>query len=253
MEPVVVERRDGVLTITINRPAVRNALDLAVAERIRDAADELDSDDQLRVGILAGAGAHFSAGMDLKSFTTGEVPVFAGRGLCGITYSPPTKPLVAAVEGCALAGGLELVLACDVVVASRSAQFGLPEVRRGLVAGAGGAVKLPQRIPFVVAMEMLLTGQPIGADRALQIGLVNRVVDDGQALESALDVARTIAANGPMAVTATKRIVCSVPAWPKAETWSRQAQITAPVYDSRDAIEGASAFVEGRSPRWQGR
>ena len=181
-QEVITERRDSVLIITINRPQARNALNRAVAEGVRDAVDELDADGQLRAAVLTGAGGTFSAGMDLKAFLNGESPSFAGRGLCGITETPPRKPLLAAVEGWALAGGFELVLACDLVIASRSARFGVPEVKRSLVAAAGGALLLPRRLPLPLALELLLTGDPIDAERAAQVGLVNRVVAEGGAL-----------------------------------------------------------------------
>ncbi len=180
-DEVLVERRGAVQLIVINRPEARNALNLAVATGIRDAVDELDADDELRAGVLTGAGGTFSAGMDLKAFLRGERPSFPGRGLCGITQTPPRKPLIGAVEGWALAGGFELVLACDLVVAGTSARFGVPEVKRSLVAAAGGALLLAQRIPRAIALEMLLTGDPIDAERAAEVGLINRLVDEGQA------------------------------------------------------------------------
>src|SRR5580704_5286942 len=202
-QEVIVERRESLMVITINRPQARNALNRAVAEGIRDAVDELDADGQLRAAVLTGAGGTFSAGMDLKAFLKGESPDFEGRGLCGITETPPSKPLLAAVEGWALAGGFELVLACDLVVASRSARFGVPEVKRALVAAAGGALLLPRRLPLPLALELILTGDPIDADRAAQIGLVNRVVAEGEALAAALDLALAISRNGPLAVAAS--------------------------------------------------
>jgi enoyl-CoA hydratase len=250
---VRVERRGAVQVITIDRPEARNALDAAVARGIADAVDELDGSAELRAGVLTGAGGTFSAGMDLKAFLRGETPVIDGRGLCGITMAPPRKPLVAAVEGWALAGGFELVLACDLVVAGRTARFGVPEVQRSLVAAAGGALLLAQRIPRAVALEMLLTGEPVDADRAAAVGLVNRVVDAGAALDAAVDLADAIAANGPLAVAATKQIVLAAPGWPEAERWARQDALTRPVFESEDALEGAAAFAERRPPRWRGR
>jgi len=205
-DEVLVERRGAVQVITINRPEARNALNGAVAVGIRDAVDELDADGDLRAGVLTGAGGTFSAGMDLKAFLKGETPSFPGRGLCGITQTPPRKPLVGAAEGWALAGGFELLLACDLVVAGASARFGVPEVTRSLVAGAGAALLLAQRVPRALALELLLTGDPIAAARAAEIGLVNRVVDDGQALDEAVGLAMRIAANAPLAVMATKQI-----------------------------------------------
>src|SRR6516165_2260361 len=191
-DEVLVERHGAVQVITINRPEARNALNGAVAAGIRDAADELDADGALQVGVLTGAGGTFSAGMDLKAFLKGESPSFPGRGLCGITQTPPRKPLIGAAEGWALAGGFELLLACDVVVAGTSARFGATEVKRGLVAGAGGALILAQRIPRALALEILLTGDPVDAARAAEIGLVNRVVADGQAVTAAIELAERI-------------------------------------------------------------
>jgi enoyl-CoA hydratase len=251
-QEVITERRDSVLVITINRPHARNALNRAVAEGIRAAVDELDADKQLRAAVLTGAGGTFSAGMDLKAFLNGESPDFEGRGLCGITETPPRKPLLAAVEGWALAGGFELALACDLVVASRSARFGVPEVTRSLVAAAGGALLLPRRLPLPLALEMLLTGDPIDAARAFQIGLVNRVVDEGKALTTAVDLALVISRNGPLAVAASKEIARAGQDWTVAEGWRRQAAITGPVFGSADAREGAAAFAEKRDPVWRG-
>ncbi|MGD0554111.1 MAG: crotonase/enoyl-CoA hydratase family protein [Streptosporangiaceae bacterium] len=251
-QEVITERRDSVLVITINRPHARNALNRAVAEGIRDAVDELDADKQLRAAVLTGAGGTFSAGMDLKAFLTGESPDFEGRGLCGITETPPRKPLLAAVEGWALAGGFELVLACDLVIASRSARFGVPEVKRALVAAAGGALLLPRRLPLPLALELLLTGEPIDADRAAQIGLVNRVVAEGEALATAVDLALAISRNGPLAVAASKEIARAGQDWTAAEGWRRQAAITTRILGSADAREGATAFAQKRDPVWRG-
>jgi enoyl-CoA hydratase len=252
-EVVLVERRGAVQVVTINRPQARNALDAAVARRVATAVDELDASDDLRAGVLTGAGGFFSAGMDLKAFLRGETPAIEGRGLCGITRTPPRKPLIAAVEGGALAGGFELVLACDLVVAGRGARFGVPEVKRSLVAAGGAALLLPQRVPRAVALELLLTGEPIAADRAAAVGLVNRVVDDGTALDAALELAGVIAANGPLAVAATKQIVQSAPAWAPDEMYERQDAIVGPVFASEDAREGSTAFAERRPPVWRGR
>ncbi len=251
-DEVLVERHGAVQVITINRPEARNALNGTVATGIRDAADELDADTSLRVGVLTGAGGTFSSGMDLKAFLKGETPSFPGRGLCGITQTPPRKPMIAAAEGWALAGGFELVLACDLVVAGASARFGVPEVKRALVAGAGGALLLAQRIPRALALEMLLTGEPVTAARAAEIGLVNRVIDDGQALQTALELAETIAANGPLALIATKEISVGGGDWTAAERWDRMARLVQPVFTSEDAREGARAFAEKRAPVWKG-
>jgi enoyl-CoA hydratase len=252
-DKVLVERRGAVQVVTINRPQARNALDAAVARDVAAAVDELDASDDLRAGVLTGAGGFFSAGMDLKAFLRGETPAIDGRGLCGITRTPPRKPLVAAVEGGALAGGFELVLACELVVAGRGARFGVPEVKRSLVAAGGAALLLPQRLPRAVALELLLTGEPMDAERAAAVGLVNRVVDDGTALDAAVELAEVIGANGPLAVAATKQIVQSAPAWSPEEMWDRQDEVVAPVFASEDAREGSTAFAERRPPVWRGR
>lgn len=252
-DEVLTERRDGVLVVTINRPDQKNALNAAVAKGVAAAMDELEGSDGLRVGVLTGAGGTFSSGMDLKAFLRGETPVIEGRGLCGLTQAPPRKPLVGAVEGWALAGGFELLLACDLVVAGQSARFGVPEVKRALVAGAGAALLLPRRISRAHALEMLLTGDPVTADRGAQIGLVNRVVPDGTALDTALGLAQTIAANGPLAVAVTKQIARSAADWTLTEGWREQDRLMAPVFASDDAREGAAAFAEKRRPVWLGR
>ncbi|GAA3724781.1 enoyl-CoA hydratase [Spinactinospora alkalitolerans] len=252
-DDVLVERRDGVQVITINRPEAKNALNATAARAVADAVDELDASEDLRVGVLTGAGGTFSAGMDLKAFLRGESPDIPGRGLAGITVTPPAKPLIGAVEGWALAGGFELLLACDLVVAAKTAKFGVPEVRRSLVAAAGGALLLPRRIPQAIAMEMLITGEPITADRAAEVGLVNRLAPEGEALAAALELAAKIAENGPLAVAATKRIVRSGADWTRAEGWDRQKEVIDPVFASDDAREGASAFAEKRRPMWKGR
>ena len=250
---VLLERRDGVLIITMNRPEAKNAVTEAVAKAIAAAVDELDSSDDLRVGVLTGAGGSFCAGMDLKGFLRGETPVVEGRGLAGLTLRPPRKPFIAAVEGWALAGGFEILLACDMVVAAETAKFGVPEVKRALVAGAGAAMLLPGRVPLPIALELLLTGDPITAARAAELGLVNRVVGEGGALDAAIDLARIIAANGPLAVAVTKQIARSAGDWTLEEGWKRQEELMTPVFDSDDAREGATAFAEKRPPVWTGR
>lgn len=252
-EEVLVEAREGVQIITINRPEAKNALNANVARLVAEAVDELDRDDDLRVGVLTGAGGVFSAGMDLKAFLAGETPAIEGRGLCGITETPPTKPLIGAVEGWALAGGFELLLACDLVVAAETAKFGVPEVKRALIAGAGAALLLPRRVPQAIALELLLTGDPISAPRAAEIGLINRVTSEGGALEGALGLAATIAANGPLAVAVTKQIAKSSSDWTMAQGWREQERLMTPVFASQDAKEGATAFAEKRQPVWRGR
>jgi enoyl-CoA hydratase len=253
VQPVVlVERRGRVLLVTINRPKQRNALDGAAGHALAAAMDTLDADHELLVGVLTGAGGTFSAGMDLKAFLRGERPDLPGRGLGGITQTPTRKPLVAAVEGWALAGGFELLLACDLIVAAETARFGVPEVKRGLVAGGGAALKLPRRIPYAVALELLLVGEPISARRGYELGLVNRVVGEGQALAGALELAELMAANGPLALAATKEVASKTLDWSADVAWQRQEQILAPVYVSEDAREGARAFAEKRPPVWSG-
>jgi enoyl-CoA hydratase len=250
---VRVEPEGDVLVVTIDRPEARNAVNLAVAQAVAEAMDRLDAEDSLRAGILTGAGGTFCAGMDLKAFVAGERPFISGRGFAGIAERPPRKPLIAAVEGWALAGGFEIALACDLIVAARDARFGIPEVKRGLVAAAGALLRLPRRIPYHLAMELALTGEPIGAERAAQIGIVSRVSEPGGALAAARELAAQIARNGPLAVEASKRIVTAAGDWPEAEAWSRQAEITGPVFASEDAREGATAFAEKRDPVWRGR
>ncbi|MGY1704674.1 crotonase/enoyl-CoA hydratase family protein [Geodermatophilus sp. SYSU D00697] len=252
-DEVLVERREAVQVITLNRPEARNALTRAVAEAVAAAVDELDASDELRVGVLTGAGGTFSAGMDLKAFLRGETPAIEGRGLCGITRTPPRKPLIGAVEGWALAGGFELLLACDLVVAAETARFGVPEVKRSLVAAGGAALQLPKRLPLPLALEMLLTGDPIDAARAAAVGLVNRLTQEGGALDGALALAATIAANGPLAVAATKQIARGSADWTSEEGWARQDELVAPVFTSEDAREGSAAFAEKRPPVWRGR
>jgi enoyl-CoA hydratase len=250
-ESVTAQRHGRVLVITISRPEVRNALDAPAARALAAAADELDADGELRAGVLTGAGGTFCAGMDLKAYLRGgERPTIPGRGFGGITITPPRKPLIAAVEGWALAGGFELMLACDLVVAGESSRFGVPEVKRGLVPAGGGALLLPRRIPFAVAMELLLTGEPVAAGRAAELGLVNRVVPDGAALDGALALAEVIAANGPLAVAVAKQIARAQADWTAQEGWQRQEELYRPVFDSDEAREGAAAFAEKRAPTW---
>jgi enoyl-CoA hydratase len=250
---VLTERRDGVLLITLNRPEARNAVNLAVAEGIAGALDELDEDAGLAVGVLTGAGSGFSAGMDLKAFVTGERPWVGDRGFAGIVQRAARKPLIAAIEGFAVAGGLEVALACDLIVAARGAKLGVPEVKRSLVAAGGALLRLPRRMPYGLAMELALTGDPIAAERAYELGVVNRIAEPGQAVEEALALAAAIAKNGPLALDATKRILQEQFDWSEAEFWAKQGEISGPVFGSEDAREGAVAFSEKREPRWQGR
>jgi enoyl-CoA hydratase len=252
-DPVLRERRGRILLITINRPDQRNAVNAAVSHGIAAALDELDAEAGLSVGVLTGAGKGFCAGMDLKAFVAGERPHVEGRGFAGITQRSADKPLIAAIEGFAVAGGLEVALACDLIVAARGARLGIPEVKRSLVAAGGALLRLPRALPRNVAMELALTGDPIAAERAHELGLVNRLANPGQALQAALELAETIAANGPLALAATKRTMVEAADWPDAEFFQRQREITDPVFASEDAREGATAFAERRDPIWQGR
>ncbi len=252
-QAVLSERRGRVLLITINRPDQRNAVNAAVATGIAAALDELDEDPELSLGVLTGAGKGFSAGMDLKAFVTGERPYAGDRGFAGITQRASVKPLIAAVEGFAVAGGLEIALACDLIVAARGARLGIPEVKRSLVAAAGALLRLPRVLPRGVAMELALTGDPIEAERAYELGLVNRLAEPGEAVAVALTLAETIAANGPLALAATKRILTEAVDWPDSEFFARQGEIVEPVMRSEDAREGATAFAEKRPPVWRGR
>lgn len=254
MNDAVSTHADGdVLVITIERPTARNAVNRAVAEGIAAALDRLDGEEALRVGILTGAGGYFCAGMDLKAFVAGEQPHAGDRGFAGIVRRSSRKPLIAAVEGFALAGGFEVALACDLIVAARDARFGIPEVKRSLVAAGGALIRLPRRVPYHVAMELALTGDPIDAPRAHAIGIVNRLAEPGEAIAAARELAAAIARNGPLALDASKRILTAAPDWSEAEAWERQGEISGPVFASEDAREGAIAFAEKRAPAWKGR
>ena len=253
-EPAVLtEHRDGVLVVTLNRPDARNAVNAALAEGVAAALDELDADDELSVGVLTGAGKGFSSGMDLKAFVAGESPYAADRGFAGITQRAAEKPLIAAIEGFAVAGGFEVALSCDLIVAARGARLGIPEVKRSLVAAGGALLRLPQRIPYHLAMELALTGDPIDAERGYELGIVNRLAEPGGAVDAALELAAEIARNGPLALKASKRIVQSSGDWTDSEAWEKQGEIAGPVMVSEDAREGAIAFAEKRDPIWRGR
>ncbi|MEU3644456.1 crotonase/enoyl-CoA hydratase family protein [Lentzea sp. NPDC034063] len=247
MTVVRTERIGSALLITIDRPEARNAVNAAVATQLAAALDELEATPELRVGVLTGAGGSFSAGMDLKAALKGESPVVGDRGLGGLTEAELTKPLIAAVEGFALGGGFELALGCDLIVAAQDARFGLPEVKRGLIAAAGGVVRLPQRIPHHLAMEILLTGEPIDGVRAGTLGIANRVVPNGEAAAIALQLAEQIALNAPLALAAVKNVVRSQDPWAAQRTESAKLMATA------DVREGMTAFAERRTPQWTGR
>jgi enoyl-CoA hydratase len=251
-DAVRTEVGGGIAVITINRPEARNAVNGEVAQGIAAAVDEFDSASDVRVIILTGAGGTFSAGMDLKGFLTGDSPVLGGRGFAGITERPPVKPVIAAVEGYALAGGFEIVLSCDLIVASETAKFGLPEVRRGLAAGAGGLLRLPSRVPYHLAMEIVLTGEHFPAERLHQAGLVSRLVAAGEALDAARELAARVAQGAPLALAASKRVIVESADWSSGEAFKKQGEVLGPVFSSADATEGAIAFAEKRAPVWRG-
>ena len=252
MDEVIAEADGGIGVIMISRPEARNAVNGAAARAIARAVDEFDARTDVRVLILTGAGGDFSAGIDLKEFLAGDAPLAEGRGFGGIVEAPPVKPVIAAVEGYALAGGFELALACDLIVASETATFGLPEVRRGLVAGGGGLLRLPRRIPYHLAMEIALTGERFPATRLHQAGLINRLVPAGQALAGARQLAASVAPGAPLALTVTKQVIAQGADWDSDEAFARQDEIVSQVFTSADAMEGAIAFVEKRTPSWRG-
>lgn len=251
-DAVLTEVEGAVLVITINRPEAKNAVNAGVAQGIAGALDELDGRKDLSVAVITGAGGTFCSGMDLKGFLKGENPFVEGRGFAGIVERPPAKPLIAAVEGYALAGGCEIALSCDMIVASKEAKFGLPEPKRGLVAAAGGLLRLPRRIPFHIAMEIALTGDHYTADRMSELGFVNRLAEPGGALAAAKELALKVAENAPLALAATKKIIVESSEWPADEAFAKQGAIVGPVFGSKDAQEGPVAFAQKRKPVWTG-
>uniref|UniRef100_UPI003D0200BB crotonase/enoyl-CoA hydratase family protein n=1 Tax=Alcaligenes faecalis TaxID=511 RepID=UPI003D0200BB len=253
-ELVTLERIGKVVLITLNRPEARNAINLETAQALAQALDEFDADPSIAVGVLTGANNTFCAGMDLKAFAkTGQRPYVGDRGFAGICERPPAKPLIAAVEGYCLAGGFEIALSCDLIVAADSANFGLPEVKRGIVPGSGGMVRLPSRIPYHMAMEMVLTGGMYPAARMAELGLVSRLAEAGKATEQALALAEQIAANGPLAVQTAKSIISQSRDWRQSDLFDLQRPRIASIFTSADAKEGATAFAEKREPVWQGK
>jgi len=246
------EKQGAISVITINRPEAMNALHGAASIELGEVFEDFRKDRDAKVAVLTGAGGNFCAGMDLKAFVAGENVLVPGRGL-GFTEGPPRKPIISAVEGFALAGGTELVLATDLVVASSEAKFGIPEVKRGLVAGGGGLLRLPKRIPYQKALELALTGDSFTAEEAYRYGFVNTVTEPGKALEGALELADRITRNGPLAVAVTKEIIVKAGGWSDDEAFAKQLQVMAPVFASEDAREGATAFAEKRAPVWKGR
>ena len=248
---VLVAHEYGIVIITINRPQFKNAVNRNVSYSVCAAIDELDARSDLHVGILTGAGGTFCSGMDLKAFLNGEVTRVEGRGILGIALTPPKKPLIAAVEGYALAGGFEAMLACDLVIAAKNAKFGIPEVKRGLAAAAGGLIRLPRLIPQKIAMEMALTGQWMEAQRLYELGLINQLVEPGEALNEAKRMAVNIKKNAPLAVAASKRVIVEQIDWSIEDMFQKQTEITGQLLNSLDAQEGAKAFTEKREPKWQ--
>lgn len=253
-ELVITEIKDGIQIITINRPQARNAINYDTAQQLAAAFDAMDANDDVVIGILTGAQGTFCSGMDLKAFAaTGQRPYAGDRGFAGLCERPPQKPLIAAVEGYALAGGCEIALACDMIVAASDARFGLPEVKRGIVPGSGGMLRLPARIPYHIAMEAVLTGEMFSAERAHGYGLVNRLVEPGRALDAAMELAQVVAANGPLAVRTAKSIVTQSRDWRQADMFDLQRPRIAHIFTSADAKEGATAFAEKRKPVWTGK
>ena len=250
--PVLTEVADGVGVLTLNRPEARNAVDLATTEALAAALDEFDARDDVAVLVLTGAGGTFCAGMDLKAFARGERPRIEGRCFAGLTEAPPAKPLIAAVEGWALAGGCELALSADLIVAARDARFGIPEVKRGLFAAGGGVLRLAKALPYQRAMEMALTGDPLPAEEAHRFGLVNVLTEPGGALAGARELAARITVNGPLAVRASKQLVAGSVGWTDRAALDAQQELADRVFASADALEGARAFAEKRAPVWRG-
>jgi enoyl-CoA hydratase len=248
-DAVLTSRADGILVITLNRPEVRNAINSDLSLGVLDALDELDSDADLRVGVLTGTGGFFCAGLDLKAFAVDGVP----QKIDDVFRNRCRKPLVAAVEGVALGGGLEMALVADLLVAARDARFGSPEVKFGLFPGGGALLRLPRQMPETVVTEMALTGEPISAQRALDHGLVTRLCEPGRALDEALELAASIARNAPLGVEAAKRLLRMAPGRTEEELWAEQRKLVDAVFHSDDAQEGARSFTEKRPPRWSGR
>jgi enoyl-CoA hydratase len=251
-ERILTERRGHVLVVTINRPEARNAFDAASAQALQAAADRIDVEDDIFVAVITGAGGNFSAGADLKAAARGERAATT-RGGFGWFGKPPRKPVIAAVEGYAVGGGFELCLSCDLIVAAMTAQFGLPEVRHNVVAVGGGLFRLPRRMPYHLAMELALTGEFRDAEFFHRHGVVNRVVETGQALEEAVRWAEALQVNGPTALAASKEIVFHSPEWADDEAWGAQMAYAQRALQSEDRKEGLAAFAEKRRPVWKGR
>ena len=253
MAVVELERREQIALVTLNRPEARNAISPEVSQTMVTVLDEVEADPALRAVVLTGRGEVFSAGADLKVVALGKANDIASPkgGFAGIVTRDFPKPIIAAVNGPALAGGFEIVLSCDLVVASEGARFGIPEVKRGLMAAAGGLIRLPKRVPLAVALELAMTGDPIDAARALQLGLVNRVVAATRVVDEAIALAERIGENSPIAVRNSRRLVREAAELSEAEGWKRTIELMMPVFESGDSVEGATAFAEKRTPVWR--
>lgn len=249
---VVLEVADRIAVVTINRPEARNSVDASVAQGLSAALDEVETRRDISVGILTGAGGNFCAGMDLKAFLRGEVVRVPDRGFAGVTQVKSSKPWIAAIEGFALAGGFEIALWTDLIVATVESKVGLPEVKRGLVANAGGLLRLPRQMPQRIAAELVLTGEIVPASQLQPYGIINHIVSGGEALRKARELASIIASNGPLAIAASKRVMTEGMDWSTLEMFERQNEITLPIFSSADAREGAKAFAEKRQPMWSG-
>lgn len=252
-DEVIVEAADNILLVTLNRPAARNAVNRAVSKQVAAAMDRLDESADLFAAVITGAGGNFCAGMDLKAFPEEGPPLAGGRGFGGITDRPPDKPVVAAVEGWALAGGFEIALAADMIVASSAARFGLPEVNRGLIAAAGGLVRLARALPYQTAMRIALTGEPVDAGELFRLGVIARLAEPGAVVAEAITLARQLGAGAPLSVRATKALVREAARWSDEQLLSRQSELNRDILASQDALEGARAFAEKRRPQWSGR
>jgi enoyl-CoA hydratase len=252
-EELLRDRQGHVEILTLNRPEARNAINLAVAQAVSAALDDCASDDDVWVVVLTASGDKaFSAGMDLKAFARGEFPV-TEQGFGGLTQRQFPKPLLCAANGSAFAGGFEMMLSCDLVVAADHAVFGIPEAQRGLIAGAGGLIRLPRRVPRAIALEMALTAEPISAARAYEVGLVNRVVPATEVLATTVALAHRICENAPLAVRTSKRVMLKAMDLTEEDAWSLNHEAFGIIGTSADALEGAVAFAEKRPPVWQGR
>lgn len=250
---IITERRGPILVVTINRPQAKNAFDNLTSKQMNEAMDLLDEDDSLFIGIITGAGGTFSAGADLIEVGKGVKRERQPRGGFGVFGKPPRKPLIAAVEGYAVGGGFELCLACDIIVAAKTAKLGLPEVRHNVVAIGGGLFRLPKRMPYHLAMELALTGELREAEFFHKAGVVNRLTEEGCALNEALAFAEKLLVNGPTALAASKQIIRHSYEWKEEEAWAAQMPIANVALESEDRREGLQAFKEKRKPIWKGR